>query len=82
MTLGLESVYLVNNMGTLFLAYVVWLFAALFALLLSQLSEYSKSAGNMYEKMESKVFYNGLISLFVESYSLIAVCCLINFSFI
>ena len=69
-------------MGTLFLAYVVWLFAAVFALLLSQLSEYSKSAGNMYEKMESKVFYNGLISLFVESYSLIAVCCLINLSFI
>ena len=46
-TLGLESIYLVNNMGTLFLAYVVWLLAAIFALFLNLLSEHSKRANNM-----------------------------------
>ena len=32
--------------------------------------------------MRKKLFYNDLISLFVESYSLVSVCCLINFGFI
>ena len=32
--------------------------------------------------MRKKLFYNDLISLFVESYSLVSVCCLINLGFI
>ena len=32
--------------------------------------------------MEKKLFYNGLLSLFVESYSLTIVGCLINMSFL
>ena len=35
-TLGLESIYLANNMGTLFLAYVIWLFGAIFVLIIKR----------------------------------------------
>ena len=35
-TLGLQSVYLVNNMGTMFFAYVVWVLLAIFALLINK----------------------------------------------
>ena len=69
-------------MGTLFLAYVIWLFGAIFVLVIKRCKKQSKRIEVIYERMKNKLFYNGFISLFVESYSLIAVCCLINLSYI
>ena len=33
-TLGLESIFVVNNMGTLFIAYIMWGYAALATLII------------------------------------------------
>ena len=41
---GFESIYLLNNMGTLAIAYFVWLFAAFIALILKMLVRESKKA--------------------------------------
>ena len=81
-TLGLESIFLVNNMGTLAIAYFIWFVAAICALFVKIGVDRSKRFKKLYRKMKRKLFYNSLISLFVESYSLLAVCCLINISYI
>ena len=81
-TLGLGSIFLLNNMGTLAIAYLVWFTAALIAMLVKLGVHTSKRMRNMYTTLKRKLFFNSLISLFVESYSLLCVCCLINTSYI
>ena len=79
---GFESIYLLNNMGTLAIAYFVWLFAAFIALILKMFITESKKAKHVYAELRKKLFFNSFISLFLESYSLVSVCCLINLSFL
>ena len=43
-TLGLESIFVVNNMGTLFIAYMIWLFSAITTIIIKQARETSKRA--------------------------------------
>ena len=43
-TLGLESIFVVNNMGTLFIAYIIWLFSAITTIIIKQARETSKRA--------------------------------------
>ena len=63
-------------MGTLFIAYLIWILAAIMTLIMERFREQSKRVDTLYRKMEKKLFYNGLLSLFVESYSLTIVGCL------
>ena len=79
---GFESIYLLNNMGTLAIAYLIWAVAAIITLFLKLFMDTSKKIKKAYHKLRKKLFFNSLISLFLESYSLISVCCLINMSFI
>ena len=80
---GFESIYLLNNLGALNFAYLAWLLAALTILLLKcRVVEESETARKMRSKLSGKIFFNPLISVFLESYSLLAVCCFINISYI
>ena len=79
---GFESIYFLNNMGTLAIAYLIWILATIIAFLLKMFMYRSKKARKAYNWLRKKLFFNSLISLFLESYSLISVCCLINLSFI
>ena len=79
---GFESIYLLNNMGSMAIAYTIWTVCALCAKILKCFVYHSKRARKAYNYLRKKVFYNSLISLILESYSLIAVCCLINMGFI
>ena len=82
-TLGLESIYLLNNMGTLAIAYLIWFIAAgIFLIARWGRMEESKQLERVYRRLKRKLFYNSILSIFVESYSLISVCCLINLSYI
>ena len=80
--IGFESIYLLNNMGTLAIAYLIWAVAAIITLFIKLFMQKSKKLRKAYHKLRKKLFFNSLISLFLESYSLISVCCLINLSFI
>ena len=79
---GFESIYLLNNMGTLAIAYLIWIVATILTLVIWVLSYNSNKTRAVYHVLRKKLFFNSIISLFLESYSLISVCCLINFSFI
>ena len=80
---GFESIYLLNNLGALNFAYLAWLLAALTILLLKcRVVEESETARKMRSKLSGKIFFNPLISVFLESYSLLAVCCFININYI
>ena len=69
-------------MGTLAIAYLIWILTAIVAFILKLFTQKSRRLRKSYKKLKNKLFYNSLISLFLESYSLISVCCLINLSFI
>ena len=79
---GFESVFLLNNMGTLAIAYLIWIVTAFITLLLNFSLQVSNKLQEVHHKLSQKLFFNSLISLFLESYSLISVCALINMSFI
>ena len=50
-TLGLGSIFLLNNMGTLALAYMFWFLTSFFAGLVSLGKKKSKHMKNMYRKL-------------------------------
>ena len=81
-TVGFESIYLLNNLGTLNFAYIAWILAALITLILQKFAQDSKIARKVFNKMRKLLFFNTIISIYLESYSLLAVCCLINMNHI
>ena len=79
---GFESIYLINNMGTVAVVYVIWILLAVFTKLLKLFRNRSPKVNSVHAKLRRKLYYNSLISLFIESYSILAVCCLINLFFL
>ena len=79
---GFESIYLLNNMGTLAIGYLLWGVAAIVSCFLKCFIYESKRVRKTHIWLKKMLFYNSLISLMLESYSLLSVCCLINFSYI
>ena len=79
---GFESIYLLNNLGALNFAYLFWSIAALFTIILKCCDQESKTARKVKNRVSKFIFFNPIISIFLESYSLIAVCCFINISYI
>ena len=69
-------------MGTLAIAYLIWLTIAFIAVLLKMCLSCHRKIRRTYHVLQKKLFFNSLISLYLESYSLISVCCLINMSYL
>jgi len=74
--LGFESLYVLQNLGSLFLAYVVY-FCGLLLLLLTKCAK-CKWCQTLREHLSKWLFYGGLINLIVESYMTVIICCLIH----
>ena len=81
-TVGFESIYLLNNLGTLNFAYIAWILAALVTLGLRRFALDSDKVYTIFNKMRKLLFFNTIISIYIESYSLLAVCCLINLNYV
>ena len=79
---GFESVFLINNMGTLAIAYLIWILAAFFTMAVKIFIYEFEVVRRTHRMIHRKLFWNSIISLFLESYSLLAVCSMINFSYI
>ena len=60
-TLGLGSIFLLNNMGTLALAYCFWFTNTSLALLIKFGEKKSKYLKNMYRRLERKLFFNSIL---------------------
>ena len=76
-TLGLESLYFMNNMGTLIPFYFAYFTAAVLVLLLHFLARFNSIVDRLYHKL----FWKYLITLYFESYSIICVSCLISIKY-
>ena len=79
---GLESIYLLNNLGTLNFFYFAWTIAALITLALKLFIYESEKIRTLHNRLRKALFFNSIISLFLETYSLLAICCLINNGYI
>ena len=80
--LGFQSIYLLNNLGSLLLAFIFNLLAVFILLVLDQFVARANWIANRAEKMRKELFFNGIVATMIESYSILSVCCLINLNFI
>lgn len=78
--LGFESLWFLNNMGSLMIGFFLYAIAIIVLKILEQFTERSEKIKSFYEKLRSALFYNTLVAIFTESYSLMCVCCMINFT--
>ena len=69
-------------MGTLAIVFFIWILLAILEAILRLFRSRSVKILNFQRTLRRKLYYNSLISLYVESYSLLSVCCLINFYFL
>jgi len=78
--LGLESIYILHNMGTLLLAFVYYVIVAVFSQLCRRSSHYKiNKVGN---KLHKELVWGSLITLVTESYSMLTISCMINLRFL
>ena len=75
-TIGLESEYFVNNLGTFFfilliylLLALIWLIICIFALICP-----AKLLRELRAKIGKKLFWNGLVEVTFESYLMVCLC--------
>jgi hypothetical protein len=76
--LGFASLYFLNNMNSLLLGFAFYLFLVLLLLLIDPLRGKYKSLASLGEKLRQNLFYNLILSMLTESYSIIAICCMIG----
>ena len=60
-TVGFESIYLLNNMGTLAIAYLIWFLVAIVAIVLKLFLTCHRKIRKVYHRLQKKLFYNSLI---------------------
>jgi len=76
--LGFESIYFLNNLGTLALFYVVYVLVAILSSLAVCMLCCCENARYLVKNAQKKLFYGSLISLINESYMILVICCLVN----
>jgi len=78
-TVGFESVYFINNMGTLFIVFMMYPVMMLLEYLLGLVASRCDIFVKVHHSFKHFVYWNYLITLVFESYLVIVICCLINF---
>jgi len=79
---GFESVYFINNMGTMFLIYLLYPILMLVEYILGKMALKWARWLKIHQHFKNKVYWTSIITLVFESYSIIAICCLIHFEYI
>jgi len=77
--LGFESRYVLNNMGTMIFFYLAFPLLALLQKILFVCRKSCNCAMNTARKLRRMLYYSWVLTMVFESYSLIAICCLIAF---
>ena len=76
--LGMESTYMLNNLGTLALFYIAYPVLLVLYPVIYIFRNCCLCCRNIKSKMKSKLFYNMLIVGVMESYAVLALCCIIG----
>ena len=80
--LGMESTYILNNLGTLILFYVTYPLFLLMYPVLYIFRNCCNCCKTRQSKWKSKLFYNMLIVGVMESYAVLALCCIVGLQFL
>jgi len=80
-TLGFESTYFINNMGTMFLYFLVFPVMVIVDFTVRLVIEIGgrKSTQSFSESLRKKIYWNLPIRLVLESYANVIICCFIQF---
>ena len=76
--MGFESIYFMNNMGTIFLVFMMYFVGILVLFLFDKCIDRSEKLAKQVVSYRHKLFYNVIVSMVLESYSMISVCTLIH----
>jgi len=76
---GLESIYLLHNLGTLAVAFVFYIVLVVFTKLILLCSHYR--CNDYGQSLYKSLIWESLITLMIESYSMLALSCMINLRF-
>ena len=76
--LGFESVYFINNMGSIFLVFLSLLILMIVYAILSRYDDRSSRLEKTLRKLESYLFWDSQLQFLLESYMIITVCCMIS----
>ena len=82
--IGFESIYFMNNMGSLLIGFVIYLAGVFIILLLSLFLSGRSRLKRYFIKLKKVFLYNQFVGMMMESYSNICACCMIacfNISF-
>lgn len=80
--LGFSSLYFMNNMGTMLIAFLFYFVLVFLLWLVSSWVPNRPRLGRLYERIRTSLFYNSFISMMMESYAVIAICVMINLEYI
>lgn len=78
--LGFESIYFLNNMGSMLIAFIIYPVLILVLLIMQKCTHNSHHVAKTYERLKRDLFYNSIVSMMTESYSMLSLCCLISFN--
>ena len=76
--LGMESTYVLNNLGTLILFYITYPVLLLLYPVFYIFRKCSRCCKDIKKRLKIKLFYSMLIVGILESYAVLALCCIIG----
>ena len=80
--MGFEYRYFLNNMGTMMFFYLAYPLAILLQLCLYKLSKLARCLEQSSKRLSQLLYYKWIITVMFESYSLVAICCLLAYPLI
>ena len=80
-TLGLESTYFINNLGSFFLAIVFEFALFLIWLILAVIGHCSKRVRKARNKLGKKMYFNSWISMIFASSVMVLLCLMVTFKY-
>lgn len=80
--LGFDSMYFLNNLGTLLIGYIFYFLSILLHLFLDCFIEGNPQLAKFQMYLLDSLYYKSLLSMMMESYAIVAVCVMINLNYI
>ena len=80
-TIGVESVYFMNNLGTFVILLAIKVGLVLFWIILYPFEICSKRIRRRRRRLAGKIFWNSWITVITESFVIVTLCALISFKY-
>jgi hypothetical protein len=77
--LGFNSMRFLNNLGSMLLGFIIYFLLIVLLYILGPFMRFSVKLAEFYCSLRESLFYETIVSMITESYSILAVCCFIQF---